>query len=109
MMIYLLPKAKTEKTESGRKKGPVDFLNEIKKGEITIEQAKDSQEDFNNYLKTIRRGNKTKEQGNTLANINRLFNGRNDAIIFIEDYGSTILEAKKKLQKNQQQEQDLKY
>ena len=46
MMIYLLPKAKTEKTEFGRKKGPVDFLNEIKKGEITIEQVKDSQEDF---------------------------------------------------------------
>ena len=34
-----------------------------------------------------------------------LFNGRNDAIKFI----SMILEAKKKLQKNQQQEQDLKY
>ena len=72
-------------TDFSRKKGPVDFLNEIKKGEMTIEQAKASQEDFNNYLKTIRRGNKTKEQGNTLANINRLFNGRNDAIKFIEE------------------------
>ena len=78
------------------KKGPIDFLNEIKKGEITIEQAKASQEDFNNYLKTIRRGNKTKEQENTLANINRLFNGSNYAVKFIEDYGSMILEAKKK-------------
>ena len=85
-----------------KRKGPADYLNEIKKGEITIEQTKDSQEDFNNYLKTIRRGNKTKKQGNTLANINRLFNGRNDAIRFIEDDGSIILEAKKKLQKNRQ-------
>ena len=42
------------------KKGPVDFLNQIRKGEITIEQAKDSQEDFDNYLKAIRRGNKNK-------------------------------------------------
>ena len=44
----------------------------------------------------IRRGNKTKEQRNTLANINRPFNGRNGAIKFIEDYGSMILGAKKK-------------
>ena len=28
----------------------------------------------------------------TLANINILFNARNDAIKFIEDYGSMILE-----------------
>ena len=91
------------------KKGSVDFLNGIKKGEITIEQAKASQEHFNNYLKTIRRENKTKEQENTLANTNRLINGRNNAIKFIEDYYSMILEANKKLQKNQQQEQDLKY
>ena len=28
--------------------------------------------------------------------VNRLFNGRNDAIKFIEGYGSVILEAKKK-------------
>ena len=65
-----------------QKRGPVDFLNEIKKGEITVEQGKDSQEDFNNYLKQWR-GNKTKKQGKKLENINRLFNGRNDAIKFI--------------------------
>ena len=32
----------------------------------------------------------------TLANINILFNARNDAVKFIEDYGSMILEAKRK-------------
>ena len=32
----------------------------------------------------------------TLANINKLFNGRNDAINFVDDYGSMILEAKRK-------------
>ena len=94
--LIFITESKNRKTNFSQKKGPADFLNETKKGEITIEQAKDSQEDFNNYLKTIRRGNKTKKQGNTLANINRLFNGRNDAIKFIEDYGSMILEAKKK-------------
>ena len=40
-----------------------------------------------------------------------LFNGRNDAINFIEGYGSAILEAKKGLLKNKQNkaEQGLKY
>ena len=63
---------------------------------MTIEQGKASQKDFNNHLKTIRRGNKTKDQENTLANINRFFNGKNDAIKFIGDYGSMILEVKRK-------------
>ena len=40
-----------------------------------------------------------------------IFNGGNDAINFIEGYGSTILEAKRGLLKNKQNkaEQDLKY
>ena len=59
---YLLPKAKTQKPILVKKKGPVDLLNEIKKGKIAIEQPKASKEDFNNYLKTIPRGNKTKGQ-----------------------------------------------
>ena len=32
----------------------------------------------------------------TLANINKLFNRRNDAIKFVDDYGSIIVEAKAK-------------
>ena len=31
-----------------------------------------------------------------MANINKLFNGRNDAIKFVDDYGSMILEGKRK-------------
>ena len=47
------------------------------------------------YLKEIRKVNKSAKQKKTLANINVLFNGRNKAIKFIEDYGSMILEAKR--------------
>ena len=78
-----------------RAKDLITFINEIKGGEITIAKAKKLQEDFNNYLNKIRRGIKTEEQEKTLANINMLFNGRNDAIKFIEGYSSMILEAKK--------------
>ena len=81
MMIQnLLPKAKSEKPILVQKKGPVAFLNEIKKGEITMEQAKALQEDFSNYLKMIRRGKNTEKKKKTFSNINRLFNGRNDSI-----------------------------
>ena len=43
----------------------------------------------------MRKGNKSTEQKKTLASINVLFNARNNAIKFIEYYGSMILEAKR--------------
>ena len=47
-------------------------------------------------LKKLRKGNKSAEQEKkTLANINILFNARNNAIKFMEDYGSMIHEAKR--------------
>ena len=44
----------------------------------------------------IRKGNKNQDQEKTLKIIDMHFNGRNDAVNFIEDYGSMILEARKK-------------
>ena len=84
------------KTNFSKKDDPLTFLNKIKKGKITIEEAKESQKNFINYLKMIRKGNKNQEQEKTLKNLNMLFNGRNDVINFIEDYSSMILEAKRK-------------
>ena len=43
----------------------------------------------------MRRGNKSTNQKRTLANINIHYNARDNAIKFIEDYGSMILEAKR--------------
>ena len=73
---------------------PLTFLNEIKKGETSLEEAKIEQQNYLEYLNVIRKGNKNAEQRKTLANINMFYNARNDAIKFIEDYGSMILEAK---------------
>ena len=50
----------------------------------------------------IRKGNKNKEQEETLKNLNIPFNGRNAAINFIEDYSSMILEYLKKYFKGYQ-------
>ena len=74
---------------------PLTFLNEIKKGETSLGEAKATQQNYLDYLNIIRKGNKNDEQRKSLANINMLYNARNDAIKFIEDYGSMIFEAKK--------------
>ena len=74
---------------------PIALLNDIKKGKISLEEAKEQQQNYYIYLNTIRRGNKNASQKRTLANINILFNARDNAIKFIEDYSSMILEAKK--------------
>ena len=56
---------------------------------------KNKQKNYLSYLNIIRKRNKSAEQRKTLANINMLYNARNDAIKFIEDYSSMIIEAKK--------------
>ena len=76
-------------------KDPLTLLDKIKKGEMTLEEAKNYQKNYLDYLKTIRKGNKNVKQRETLANLNMLYNVRKEAIKFIEDYGSMILEAKK--------------
>ena len=76
-------------------KDPIALLNDIKKGKISLEEAKEKQKDYYNYLNTIRKGNKSANQKRTLANINIFINARDDAIKFIEDYSSMILEPKK--------------
>ena len=75
-------------------KDPRSLLEAIKKGAITLQEAKNTQQDYLEYLNTMRKGNKNNNKKRTLANINFLFDARNNAIKFIEDYGSMILEAK---------------
>ena len=38
------------------------FLNNIKKGKISLKEAKNLQQDYERYLKEIRKGNKGVEQ-----------------------------------------------
>ena len=62
---------------------------------MTLEEAKDYQKDYLDYLKNIRKGNKNVKQREILANLNMLYNVREEAIKFLEYYGSMILEAKR--------------
>ena len=92
----------SEEYKFNKIKDPITLLNNIQKGKISLEEAKEKQKDYYNYLNTIRRGNKSDNQRRTLANINIHYNAKNSAIKFIEDYSSMILEAKKKLVKEQE-------
>ena len=53
-------------TDFSKKDDPLTFLYQIKKGKITIEEEKESQKDFDNYLKKyeeeIKLKNKEKHQ-----------------------------------------------
>ena len=71
------------------------FLNDIKAGKISLEKAKKLQQDYEEHLKTMQKRNKSAEQRKTLTNINIPLNARNNAIKFIEDYNSMILEVKR--------------
>ena len=82
-------------------KDPITLLNNIKKAKISLEEAKEQQKDYSNYLNTIRRGNKNANHKRTLANINIHYNARNSAIKFIENYSSMILVAKKTSKKQE--------
>ena len=67
-----------------KKKDPITFLYDIKKGKISIQEAKDKQKNYYNYLKKIGKGNKSTNQKRTLANINIFSNARDNAIKFYE-------------------------
>ena len=81
--------------EFDKSEDPLEFLNVIKTGKISLEEAKNLQQDYEKYLKITRKGGKSDKQKETLANINIFLNARNNAIKFIEDYGSMSLEAKR--------------
>ena len=76
-------------------KDSLTLLDGIKKGKTLLEKANNNQQIFLEHLSIIRKGNKNNSQKKTLANTNILFNARNSAIKFIEEYGSMIFEAKK--------------
>ena len=81
---------------------PLTFLNNIKKGEISMKKAIEQQHIFFKYLNLIRIGNKNDNQKRTLANVNMFYNARDNAIKFIQDYGSMILEVKRLAKEDQE-------
>ena len=80
-----------DKTDLTKAEDPIVFLSNITTDKINLEEA-----DFNEYLKKIQKGNKSVEQKERCQMLICFLMKKNDAIKFVEDYGSMILEAKTK-------------
>ena len=73
----------------------LDIINKIQDG-------KKNQEKFKFYLGEIKRGaKKSKEQKNTIYNIEMMYKARNEAIKFYDDYSLMMSEARNKAQQNE--------
>ena len=87
---------------------PLTFLSNIKKGKILMNKAIEQQYNYHECLNIIRIGNKNDNQKRILANINMFYNARDNAIQFIKDYGSMILDARRLAIEKEQEGKGLK-
>ena len=79
----------------------LDIIDKIQEGKKDLADVKNNQQDFKLYLREIKKGaKKSKEQKNTLYNIEMLYKARNEAIKFYDDYSLIMSEAKTKSKQN---------
>ena len=71
-----------------------DFIDKIRDGKVDLSDVKNNQEKIKSYLGKIKKENKSKEQKNTLYNIEMLCEARKKAINFYDDYSLMMSEAK---------------
>ena len=75
----------------------LNLLDKIRKGEISLVDAKNDQRGFKSSLGEIKEANKRykwKEQKDKLYIIDMLYKARRDVIKFFDDYSSMVSEAK---------------
>ena len=75
----------------------LDIINKIRDGKKDLADVKNNQNNFKMYLGQIKKGaKKSKEQKNTIYNIELLYKARKEAIKFFDDYSLMVSEAKTK-------------
>ena len=92
-------KGNTAHAKCGKFNNALNIIIKIQNGKISIADVKNNRERFKTYLREIKKGNKkhrSKEQKNTLYNIEMLYKARNEAIKFYDDYSLIMSEAKTK-------------
>ena len=75
------------------------IINKIRDDKTHLPDVKNNQQKFKSYLGEIKKGNKSKDQKNTLFNVEMLYKARNEAIKFYDDYSLMMSEAKTKATK----------
>ena len=87
----------------------LDIINKIRDGKKDLADVKNNQQKFKSHLSEIKKGSKkSKEQKNTLYNIEMLYKARNEAIKFYDDYSLMMSEAKTKAKQNETKGKGLK-
>ena len=87
----------------------VGIINKIGDGKKDLAEIKNNQQKFKSYLGEIKKGaKKSKEQKNTIYNIEMLYKARNKAIKFCDDYSLMMSEAKCKAKQNETKGKGLK-
>ena len=66
---------------------------------LSLKDVKNNQKKFKSYLGKIKKGKWSKEQKNTMYNIEMLYKWRSEAIKFDDDYSLMMSEAKTKVTK----------
>ena len=79
----------------------LDLIDKIRNGEIKLAEIKNNQNNFKINLSEMKKGGKnSKEQKNTIYNIEMLYKAREEAIKFFDDYSLMISGAKNKAKNN---------
>ena len=94
-MIYRY-KGNTDNVKFDEFDNALGVIDKIRDGKIDLADAKNNQQESKTYLEKIKKGNKSKEQKNTLYNIEMLYKARKEATEFYDDYSLMMSEAKLK-------------
>ena len=97
-MIYRY-KNNSSNVEFNKFDNAFDIIDKIRHGKIDLSDVKNNQGKIKSYLGKKKKGNKPKEQKNTLYNIEILYKARKKAINFYDDYSLMMSEAKYKATK----------
>ena len=102
MYLVYRYKGKTSDEKLDKYDNALDLIDKIQIGEIKLSDVKNDEIKFKSYLSKIKKGNnkkRSKEQKDTLYNIEILYKEKNKAIKFFDYYSLTVSEAKNKVTK----------
>ena len=92
-------KGKTADAKFDEFDNALDIVNKRGDSKTDLAYVKNNQHKFKSYLGQIQKGKKSKDQKNTLYNIEMLYKTRSEAFKFYEDYSLMMYEAKVKATK----------
>ena len=94
-------KGNTGNEEFNKYDNALDLIDKIRNGEIKLAEVKNNQNNFKMYLGQIKKeAKKSKEQKNTIYNIELIYKARKENILFLDDYSLMVSEAKNKAKNN---------